>query len=202
MKYEKLSEYSNEKFRRVTGVKRATFEKMTEILRKAYAEKHRRRGRMPKLSIEDLLLATLEYLREYWTYAHIVASYGIAESNIYRGIICLAFANGKKHDFQLFKDSRVHVRAEALLEADTGYQGLAQMHANSLLPKKRSKNHPLTKQQRKENREISSRRIFVEHAIRFVKRFRILSEPYRNRRKRFSLRFSLIAGICNFDRCV
>jgi len=33
-----------------------------------------------------LLLATLEYLREYRTYAHIAASYGIAESNIYRGI--------------------------------------------------------------------------------------------------------------------
>ncbi len=49
-------------------------------------EKHRHRGRAPKLSIEDLLLATLEYLWEYRTYAHIVASYGIAESNIYRGI--------------------------------------------------------------------------------------------------------------------
>ena len=115
-------------------------------------------------------------------------------------IICLAFANGKKHDFQLFKDSHINVRTETLLEADTGYQGLVQLHANSLLPKKCSKNHPLTKQQRKENHKISSRRIFVEHTIRFVKRFRILSERYRNRRKRFALRFSLIAGICNFDR--
>lgn len=43
-------------------------------------------GGTPKLSIEDLLLATLEYLREYRSYAHIAASYGIAESNIYRGI--------------------------------------------------------------------------------------------------------------------
>ena len=86
MKYEKIKEYSNTKFRRITGVKRATFEKMVEILRKGYAEKHRRRGRTPKLSIEDQLLAALEYLREYRTYAHIAASYGIAESNIYRGI--------------------------------------------------------------------------------------------------------------------
>ena len=115
-------------------------------------------------------------------------------------IIALAFSNGKKHDFQLFKESRTHVKAETVLEADTGYLGLAQIHANSLLPKKRSKNHPLTDQERKNNREISRNRIFVEHAIRFVKRFRILSERYRNRRKRFALRFSLIAGICNFDR--
>ena len=115
-------------------------------------------------------------------------------------IIALAFSNGKRHDFQLFKDSRVHVRAETALEADTGYQGLALIHANSLLPKKRSRNHPLSKQERKDNREISRQRIFVEHAIRFVKRFRILSERYRNRRNRFALRFSLIAVICNFDR--
>ena len=86
-----------------------------------------------------------------------------------------------------------------MLEADTGYQGLTQIHANSLLPKKRSKHHPLSKQERKENREISRKRIFAEHAIRFVKRFRILSERYRNRRIRFALRFSLI---CNFDRFV
>ena len=117
-------------------------------------------------------------------------------------IISLAFSNGKKHDFQLFKESRTHVKAETVPEADTGYLGLVQIHANSLLPKKRSKNHPLTDQERKSNREISRKRIFVEHAIRFVKRFRILSERYRNRRKRFALRFSLIAGICNFDRLV
>ncbi len=86
MKYEMLKGYSNTKFRRITGVKRETFQKMVDILQRAYAEKHRRRGRTPKLSIEDLLLATLEYLREYRTYAHIAASYGIAESNIYRGI--------------------------------------------------------------------------------------------------------------------
>lgn len=114
----------------------------------------------------------------------------------------MAFSNGKRHDFQLFKDSRVHVKAETVLEADTGYQGLALIHTNSLLPKKRSKTHLLSKQERKDNREISKVRIFVEHAIRFVKRFRILSERYRNRRSRFALRFSLIAGICNFDRFV
>jgi len=53
MKYEKIVEYSNTKFRRITGVKRATYDKVVEILRKGYAEKHRRRGRTPKLSIED-----------------------------------------------------------------------------------------------------------------------------------------------------
>ena len=86
MKYEKIADYSGTKFRKVTGVKRSTFEKMVEILKKGYASKHQRRGRHQKLSIEDLLLATLEYLREYRTYSHISASYAVAESSIYRGI--------------------------------------------------------------------------------------------------------------------
>ena len=69
-------------------MKRKTFEKAQEILNAKYAEEHtqnvRKSGRKPKLSMEDKLLATLEYLREYRTMAHIAASYGIAESNIQR----------------------------------------------------------------------------------------------------------------------
>jgi transcription initiation factor TFIIIB Brf1 subunit/transcription initiation factor TFIIB len=84
MKYEKIKKYSEEKYRRISGVKRGTFEKMIEILKTAYDEKHKRRGRHTKLTIEDMLLAALEYWREYRTYAHIAASYGIDESNIYR----------------------------------------------------------------------------------------------------------------------
>lgn len=117
-------------------------------------------------------------------------------------IICLSFSNGKKHDFRLFKESGVHINPKTILKADTGYQGIAELHTHSVLPKKKSKNHQLTNDEKQANHEISKERIFVEHAIRFVKRFRILSERYRNRRKRFALRFSLIAGICNFDRLV
>jgi len=84
MKYHLIFGYSNAKFRRITGVKPTTFAKMMEILQKAYEAKRKRRGRKPKLSIEDMLLASLEYWREYRTYAHIAASYGIHESNLYR----------------------------------------------------------------------------------------------------------------------
>jgi hypothetical protein len=67
------------------------------------------------------------------------------------------------------------------------------------LPKKKTKKKPLTTQDKALNRKISSERACNEHAIGFIKRFRILSERYRNRRKRFGLRFNLIAGICNSE---
>ena len=108
----------------------------------------------------------------------------------------------KKHDFRLFKESKVYVKSDTILQTDTGYTGITAIHPNSLIPKKHYKNKPLTKDDKRNNSIISRQRIYVEHAIRFVKRFRILSERYRNRRKRFSLRFSLIAGICNFDMSI
>ncbi len=47
-------------------------------------------------------------------------------------IICLSFANGKEYDFRLFKESHAHVLLDTLLEADTGYLGLTDLHSNFL----------------------------------------------------------------------
>lgn len=116
-----------------------------------------------------------------------------------RKIICTAFTNGKRHDFRLFKESKVHVAPKIAIKVDTGYLGIAEIHSNSELPKKRSKHNPLTKEDKQRNRKISSDRVGNEHAIGFVKRFKIVSEKYRNRRCRFGLRFNLIAGICNYE---
>jgi len=116
-----------------------------------------------------------------------------------RKVICIAFANGKRHDFRLFKESKVFILRRIQIDTDTGYQGIKGLHANSVLPKKKTKKKPLTAEEKALNRKISSERVSNEHAIGFIKRFKILSERYRNRRKRFGLRFNLIAGICNFE---
>ena len=68
-----------------------------------------------------------------------------------------------------------------------------------LLPKKKSKKNPLTKADKNQNKKLSSERVVNEHVIGTVKRFKIISDRYRNRRKRFGLRFNLIAAIYNFE---
>jgi hypothetical protein len=80
---------------------------------------------------------------------------------------------------------------------DTGYQGIRKLHGNSEHPKKKTKKQPLTKADKKQNQRMSSERISIENIIRDVKIFRIIAEKYRNRRKRFALRFNLIAAIYN-----
>ena len=115
-------------------------------------------------------------------------------------ILCTCFANGSCHDFNLFKQSGVRVRAETVFEVDSGFLGIVEFYANSVLSKKRSKMRPLSKEDKCRNCEISSGRVLVEYVIGFIKCFKIVADRYRNRRKRFTLRFSLICGICNYDR--
>jgi transposase len=109
------------------------------------------------------------------------------------------FSRGRKPDFQLFKDSQSMLSDRTCVIADAGYQGLARLHSNCQTPAKKSKLHPLTREQKSANRLLSQKRILIENIIRKLKVFRILSERYRNRRKRFGLRFNLIAAIYNLE---
>ena len=114
-------------------------------------------------------------------------------------ILATDFCHGSQHDFQLFKQNRFTVTEQICILADAGYQGLSNLHSNSQTPAKKSKLHPLSAEQKAANRKLSKQRILIENIIRKLKIFRILSERYRNRRKRFGLRFNLIAAIYNLE---
>lgn len=114
-------------------------------------------------------------------------------------LLATDFCIGSQHDFQLFKESRTAIACQTCALADAGYQGLASLHANSQTPAKKTKLHPLNAEQKASNRALSKVRILIENIIRKLKIFRILSERYRNRRKRFRLRFNLIAAIYNME---
>ncbi len=122
----------------------------------------------------------------------------VVDKNL-RQIICTSFSNGKKHDFRLFKESKTQIHPSIGVLTDSGYQGLQKIHAKTQMPKKRSKKNPLTLEDKRNNRQLSSDRVLNENVIGSLKRFKIISDRYRNRRKRFSLRFNLIAGIYNLE---
>jgi hypothetical protein len=115
MKYEAIKEIEEEKFRRLTGVRRSTFEKMIKILDKADRHKQGKGGRRPKLGLEDRLLMALEYLREYRTYFHVSQSYGVSESTCYETIKWIENTLIKHPDFAL-------PGRKALLKSDREYE--------------------------------------------------------------------------------
>ncbi|MBX2901876.1 MAG: transposase [Cyclobacteriaceae bacterium] len=114
-------------------------------------------------------------------------------------IISVCVCNGKKHDFQLFKDSKTDICPLTKVYGDSGFTGADKYIKDVELPNKKPKNGELTLQEKKENKELSSKRVCIEHVNREIKVFRILSATYRNKKKRFGLRMHLIAGIYNCD---
>lgn len=82
MSYDTVKHLKPAEFKRLCGVRPETFEAMMSVLRQAEADKPI--GRPSKLSLEDQLLMTLEYWREYRTYFHIGQSWGVNESTAYR----------------------------------------------------------------------------------------------------------------------
>ena len=118
----------------------------------------------------------------------------------YERIICVHTAKGTDHDFNLFKQSRLPIKTDTCVHVDLGYLGIKHIHGNIEIPHKASKNNPLTEEQKQENKRKASARICVEHVNAKLKVFQILTQKYRNRRKRFNLRFNLICGLVNSDR--
>jgi len=101
MRYVELAGITESDFRRLTGIKRATFEHMVSILQEAEIKKKWEGGKRNKLSMEDRLLMTLEYMREYRTYFHVSKGYGLSESACYRNIKWIENTLVRHPDFAL-----------------------------------------------------------------------------------------------------
>ena len=271
MNYESAKQLRPEWFKRRFGVRLSTFKRMVKALQSQQPAKPRR-GRKPKLCLEDRLLVALEYWREYRTYFHIATNWGVAESTVcrivhwvedclmrsglfrlpgkkqlvqgfgrpevvvmdvtetpierpkrkqrsfYSGkkrqhtlkcqlildratgtVICTFFGKGRRHDFHLFKASGIHFHPETGSLQDSGYQGIADYHANSFIPRKKPQGGELSSLEKAYNQELARERICIEHVNRRLKIFKILRDRYRNRRRRYGLRCNLIAAFYNYE---
>lgn len=85
MRYEQTKLLRDVEFKRLCGVKRATFEAMREVLSAAEAAKTKP-GRSCKLSLEEQLLMTLLYWREYRTLFHLATTMGVSEGTASRRV--------------------------------------------------------------------------------------------------------------------
>lgn len=132
--YDYIKTLADEEFRRLTGVKIATFKQMILLLLEAEKAQKIKSGRSHKLCMEDRLLLTLEYLREYRTYFHIANSYGIHETTAIRISRWVEDVLVRSKEFSL-------PGRKALLKSDMEYEVILIDAAESPCerPKKRSK---------------------------------------------------------------
>jgi hypothetical protein len=92
---------------------------------------------------------------------------------------------------------RLPARVVSTCWADLGYAGLQEHVPGARLPTRKPPRRELSREARRANKEQRRERVLIEHLIRKLKVFRILSSRYRNRRKRYGLRLHLIAALCN-----
>ena len=130
--YEQLKELSPEQFRRACGVKPSTFNHMLEVLAQAKAQQQP--GRPSTLSLENQLLLTLEYLREYRTYFHIAQSWGLHESTVCRIVKKTEDVLIQEEEFHLLGMKQLHQGEELALSVmvvDVTEQGIERRPKNS-----------------------------------------------------------------------
>jgi hypothetical protein len=144
--YQQTQTLEDPLFRRKTGVKRQTFEKMVEIVKKAETARKKLLGRPLKLSYEDQVLMTLEYLREYRTYFSVAQIYGLSEANTYKTIKRVEDILIKAKEFRLpnrkdvFEDPSIEVTvvdaAESPIERPKKNSGNTTQARKSGIPSK------------------------------------------------------------------
>ena len=107
---------------------------MVLILLEEQNKRYKKAGRKGLLSLEDKLLMTLEYLREYRTYFHIGRSYGLSESACYRACRWVEDTLIKSRKFSL-------PGKKALLKSDMEYEVILIDASETSIerPKKKSK---------------------------------------------------------------
>lgn len=112
-------------------------------------------------------------------------------------VLMVVCGKGRTHDFTLLK--RCHLRVHQALKkyADAGYQGLAKLYNNSFTPRKGTKKHPLSQEDKTYNRELARLRISIEHVNRRCKIFRIVKETYRGKHKHYHKTWTLICALVN-----
>ena len=86
MSYEQVKDLLPAEFKRYCGVEPETFRRMVEAVSNHLRKKRRVSGRPTKLTVEDQVLLTLEYWREYRTLFHLSKSWGLHESSVCRTI--------------------------------------------------------------------------------------------------------------------
>jgi hypothetical protein len=107
---------------------------------------------------------------------------------------------GKMHDKKITDKAGLVARIPktTTIWTDTGFHGIQKQHERVLMPTKKPKGGYLSKEQKQENRTISSIRIVIENAIAGIKRYNILNHAFRNKRGADDMMMNICTGLWNF----
>jgi hypothetical protein len=107
---------------------------------------------------------------------------------------------GRKHDYKVYKKNHPDLPEDVMSMYDLGFLGVEKDYQKqkSSLPIKKEKDHELTVQQKEYNKNHSTKRIVIEHAICRLKKYRIMNDIFRNRLRKYNKVSDIVSGLVNY----
>ncbi len=119
-----------------------------------------------------------------------------------QGIIIhkLRYKKGRRHDYDIYKEEHHVTPKEVVNVFDLGYLGIEKDFPEQLssIPIRKKKNVELSQEEKEHNKNHSRRRIVIEHAICRLKKYRIMSDIFRNKLRRYNRISELVSGLVNY----
>ena len=114
----------------------------------------------------------------------------------------VAYKKGRKHDYAIYKKNHpIVIPKQVVNVVDLGYLGVEKDFPEQLseLPYKKKRNQKEIQQEEKEYNKIhSKKRIIVEHTIGRLKKYRIMSDIFRNKLRKYNRISDIVAGLVNY----
>jgi hypothetical protein len=98
---------------------------------------------------------------------------------------------GPRSDSKLFEQTQAELPESLTFTGDKAYVG----RRNTTTPIKKPPGGKLTPAQKEFNRQVSQKRVYVEHVIRVIKIFRIAKEEFRMRARMYEMVIGCVCGL-------
>ena len=104
------------------------------------------------------------------------------------------------HDYDIYKENQQPITPKDVLNVfDLGYLGVEKDFPEQLsaLPYRKKRNLELSEEEKEYNTCYSKKRILIEHTICRLKKYRILSDVFRNKLRKYYKVSDIVAGLIN-----
>ena len=113
----------------------------------------------------------------------------------------VGYRKGRRHDYDIYKENHPMTPKQVVNVFDLGYLGVEKDYPDQLsaLPYRKKRNLlQLSKEQKEYNKSHSKKRIVIEHTICHLKKYKILSDIFRNKLRKYNKVSDIVSGLVNY----
>jgi hypothetical protein len=109
------------------------------------------------------------------------------------------YKEGRRHDYDIYKENHPVTPKEVVNVFDLGYLGIEKdfPRQTSSIPKRKKRSMGLLQEEKEYNLQHAKKRIVIEHTICRIKKYRIMSDVFRNKLKNYNKVSDIVAGLVN-----